>query len=139
MDSLVIKAKLDKLPELMSYVKNICLINHANAEQLMAIELAVEEIVVNIMNYAYPENCPGNIELSWKYRKQKTLVITISDNGRAYNPLTKSDPDTNASIKQRPIGGLGIFLFKEMVDNFYYENKHGKNILTLEKSLKAND
>lgn len=139
MNSIKIAAKLEGLPELMVYVKNISLAYQVNAEQLMAIELAVEEIVVNIISYAYPENAPGNIELSCQLIEQKKLIITISDNGKTYNPLLKTTPDINASIEQRTIGGLGVFLTKQMMDKVYYENKQGKNIITLEKNLIAND
>jgi len=139
MDSITIKASLDYLPELMSYIKDICLFHHANAEQILAIELAVEEIVVNIISYAYTEDYPGNIELSCEFTDKSQLIITISDEGKAYNPLSKASPDINADIEQRSIGGLGIYLTRKMMDNVSYENKHGKNILKLEKILKYND
>lgn len=139
MNTLTITAKLDKLPELMDYVKNIGLSHHADAEQLMAIELAVEEIVVNIISYAYPENSPGTIELSYQFTDTAQLIICISDNGKPYNPITKAAPDINADIEQRSIGGLGIFLSKQMMDHVYYENKQQKNIITLVKNLNSND
>jgi len=102
----------------------------------MAIELAVEETVVNIINYAYPPDSPGNIQLSCQFSHKHELILTIVDSGVAYNPLSREDPDTEAGIDERGIGGLGVFLTIQMMDDVCYKNENGKNILTLVKKLK---
>ena len=101
----------------------------------MQISLAVEEIFVNIANYAYvPDkgNAIVSIEIS-----ENPVVVTIAfiDHGMPYDPLSKEDPDVTLSAEDRRIGGLGIFLTKKTMDDVSYEYKDGKNILTLKKNL----
>jgi len=139
MDTLSITATLDKLPEIMEFVRNFSLSHSATAEQLMAIELAVEEIVVNIINYAYPENNPGSIELSCQINTNNQLIIQITDGGEKYNPLSRGEPNINASVEERGVGGLGVFLTKQMMDDVIYKYENAKNILTLTKNLDANE
>ena len=135
MHTLTTTATLDFLPEIMAFIKKTSLHYKANEEQLMAIELAVEEAVVNIISYAYPENSLGSVNLSCELINQSDLIITIYDTGKAYNPLAKKDPNINADIEHRGIGGLGVFLTKEMMDDVSYQYTKGKNILTLKKIL----
>lgn len=101
----------------------------------MQIDLAIEEIFVNIANYAYaPET--GMAEISVEITASpKTAVITFSDSGKPYNPLEKADPDINLSAKERQIGGLGIYMVKKTMDDVQYEYAEGKNRLTLVKKL----
>jgi len=139
MDTLSVNATLDNLPEIMDFVRDFSLSHSANSEQLMAIELAVEETAVNVINYAYPAEQSGKIQISCNINKQQELVVIITDDGLAYNPLTRAEPDINASIDDRGIGGLGVFLTKQMMDDVIYERKEDNNILTLIKSLNKND
>ena len=97
------------------------------------IAIAVEEIYVNIAHYAY-----GGKEGEAKVRidiTPKNCRICFADQGIPYNPLEKEDPDLTLSAEDRPIGGLGIFMVKEMMDMVTYEHKDGKNILTIEKTI----
>lgn len=102
---------------------------------LMQIELAVEEIFVNIANYAYGTNI-GNVAVSVDISDEKQAVITFEDSGVPYDPLAKSDPDLSLSVNERQIGGLGIFMAKKSMDKMHYEYRDGKNILTLVKETK---
>ena len=101
----------------------------------MQLDLAVEEIFVNIANYAYaPEigKATVRVEVSGD---PITVSITFIDRGVPYDPLKKADPDVTLSAAERDIGGLGIFLTKKMMDDISYEYKNGQNILTLKKTL----
>jgi len=101
----------------------------------MQIDVAVEEIFVNIANYAYnPEIGSAGI---WVEVQEDPLVvsITFTDNGVPYDPLKKPDPDVTLSAEERQIGGLGIYMVKKSMDDISYEYKDGKNILTIKKSL----
>lgn len=97
------------------------------------IHLVVEEIVVNIVDYAYPE---GNGYLEVRINNDsKELTIEFRDHGIPFNPLEQSMPDLDIPLEERSIGGLGIFLTKEMMDNVEYRYEQGENILIIKKNL----
>ncbi len=104
-------------------------------KQQMAIDLAVEELFVNIAHYAYnPETGYASVLVD-VIKDPLSVEITFIDNGKPYDPLAKSDPDTSLSVEDRPIGGMGIFLVKKSMDLVNYEYKDGKNILTIKKNI----
>lgn len=98
------------------------------------LQLVVEEIVVNIVSYAYPVGKDGEVTID--VNKTPTAIeISFSDRGVPFNPLEKEDPDTTLSAEERPIGGLGIFLVKQMMDSVSYRYEDGHNILTTTKNI----
>lgn len=100
--------------------------------------LVIEEIVVNIVNYAYPEGAAGSLDIgiSSETEGDATIVtITFCDHGIPFDPLAKEAPDTTLSLKDRPIGGLGILLVKKMMDDVAYSFDQGRNILKLTKRV----
>lgn len=102
---------------------------------LFQIRLAVEEVVENIVNYAY-ENGNGSLEVEVECEKDgAVLSIALRDKGRPFNPLEKEDPDLTLNAEDRPIGGLGIFLCKQLMDNVMYQYENGCNVLTLRKNV----
>ena len=102
---------------------------------LMQTQLAVEEIFVNISHYAYKDKT-GEVNVLCELDKEKNLfTIIFEDNGIPFDPLKREVPDVTATAEERNIGGLGIFLTKKLMDEVSYENKDGKNILTLMKKL----
>ncbi len=93
------------------------------------LDMCAEEIFANVAFYAYPD-APGNIEA----KLQKTngrIILEFKDSGTAYNPLERPDPDITLPPEERPLGGLGIFMIKEMADEISYKREDDKNILTL--------
>ena len=101
----------------------------------MQIDLAVEEIFVNVAHYAY---APGTGEITIGIDSQirpSKITITFSDHGAPYDPLSKPDPDVTLSAEERRIGGLGIYLVKKNMDEMKYEYLNGKNVLTISKTL----
>ena len=104
-------------------------------KQQMAIDLAVEELFVNIAHYAYnPETGYASVLVD-VIKDPLSVEITFIDNGKPYDPLAKSDPDTSLPVEDRLIGGMGIFLVKKSMDLVNYEYKDGKNILTIKKNI----
>lgn len=99
------------------------------------IRLSCEEIIVNIINYAYPAGTGGYIGLSVTMDK-KRLCIEIEDGGIPFNPIEKEEPDVAQEPEKRPIGGLGIFLVLQMMDEVIYRYEGGKNKLTLIKEIR---
>ena len=101
----------------------------------LQIELAVEEIFVNIANYAYrPEVGEATVRCAVE-KEPLRVVIQFLDQGRPYNPLAKKDADTSLPVEEREIGGLGILLVKKSMDSIDYAYKDGKNILTIKKHV----
>lgn len=92
---------------------------------------ACEELIVNIINYAYPKG-DGDIEVVFEDHGER-VVITIFDNGVAFNPLQKPDTDIANSIEDREAGGLGILMVKKLMDQIHYEYKDGQNQLRISK------
>lgn len=101
----------------------------------MQIDVALEEIFINIANYAYqPGKGPATVRVDVA-DDPLTVTITFVDHGIPYDPLAKDDPDVTLPADQREIGGLGIFMTKKLMDDVVYEYKDGSNILRLVKKL----
>ena len=98
------------------------------------IYLVVEELVVNIVEFAYPDG--GNDYLDVEIERDKeSITLRFRDGGVPFNPLTKELPDTSLPIEQRRIGGLGIYLVFKKTDSVGYEYVNGENVLTVMKKL----
>ena len=100
------------------------------------LKLAVEEAVVNVIDYAYPVGKEGEISIEAKADGEQ-LRIVIADSGAPFDPTGMDRADTTLSAEERPIGGLGILLVRELMDSINYERTDGRNILTLLKNYKA--
>ena len=99
------------------------------------IDVAVEELYVNIAHYAYaPGEGDATIEVETD-PASRTVSITFRDRGVPYDPLAKTDPDVTLSADERQIGGLGIFMVKKSMDDMRYTYEDGQNILTIVKKL----
>ena len=130
-----IEALTSNLQQVLDHV-NACLEEaDCPVKAQMQIDVSVEEIFINIASYAYAPGT-GNAIVSVCFGEDPHRVeITFKDNGTPYNPLAKEDPDITLDASERPIGGLGIFMTKKMMDDVIYENRDGSNILTLVKNL----
>lgn len=98
------------------------------------VNLAVEEVVENVVSYAYKDG-NGFLEASKEITDNGILRIVIKDGGVKFNPLDKDDPDITLSAEEREIGGLGIFLCKNLMDKVYYNYENGCNVLVMEKNV----
>ena len=98
------------------------------------IHLAVDEACTNIILYSYPDEPPGNIEMTCAIC-EKTITITIRDWGFPFNPVKIDDPDLSLDIGDRPIGGLGIYLMKKFSDRIEYLREKNSNLLTIIKKI----
>ena len=112
MNKLVVPASLDKLDEVMAFVNNSLKGLEYSDKTLMEIEIAVEEVFVNIAKYAYPPE-EGQVTVETEISGEpKILIARFTDSGTKYDPLEKEDPDTGLSVEDTPIVGLGIFITK---------------------------
>lgn len=103
---------------------------------LMSLNLVMEEAVSNIIFYAYKEGETGeNIRISMEL-EDGVLTIVLTDTGLPFDPTAREDPDVSLSAEERPIGGLGIFLIKKMMDEVVYRRKDDANVFIMSKKLK---
>ena len=101
----------------------------------MKIALAVEEAIVNVIHYAYPD-VQGEVAMSCTFSPDQGLIVEIKDQGRPFDVLSVPEPELDASVSQREIGGLGVFLFRKIASDVRYERIDDSNVLTLIFALK---
>ena len=136
MEELKLEATKANLDKVLSFIDGHLENNACSMKSQMQIDLAVEEIFVNIANYAYdPETGPATVRVEVN-PDHSNVSITFIDHGVPYDPLAKDDPDITQSAEDRAVGGLGIFLVKKTMDDIRYEYVNGSNILTIVKGLK---
>ncbi len=122
-------ARLDSLPGLLSPVRACAVGRGLSPQRVNDLELCLEEAVVNVFRYAYPDG-PGEVEVVCRPGTRE-FTIEIVDQGIPFNPLSLPSPDLDADIQRRPVGGLGVFLIRTLVDEVRYRREGGRNILTL--------
>ena len=133
-DSLTLRNDVAQIGALGDFVKGITARLHLDAKPAHDLRLALEEIVVNVMNYAYPGGAAGDVRIDAR-ADAHTLTFVVTDGGIPFDPTEVEMADTTLSVEDRPIGGLGIFLARGLVDSVNYERTGGRNILTLKKKL----
>jgi anti-sigma regulatory factor (Ser/Thr protein kinase) len=99
-------------------------------ETRSTVELALEEVVTNVIKYAYEDDEPHEILLEVR-RGLAGIVLRVTDDGRAFNPLVAPAPDFEKPVEDREAGGLGIHLFRSLAARLEYERLDGKNMLTV--------
>ena len=135
MKELNIEARPENLPDVLAFIDEQLEACGCAMDIQIQIDIAVEEIFVNIASYAYnPEIGTAVIRVEFQ-DNPLTVIMTFMDNGVPYDPLAKEDPDITLSADERQIGGLGIFMVKQSMDDIQYEYKNGNNILTIKKSI----
>lgn len=125
---------LQTVPQLTAFVEEACQAVGCTDKQINQINLAVEEAVVNVMNYAYPAGEHGDVTIEAQ-ADEHTVRFVITDDGVPFDPTASNDVDVTLSAEDRPIGGLGIHLVRKMMDSINYNRVDGKNILTLIKTI----
>lgn len=134
-NELEIEAQNDNLSKVLSFIEQHLEAIGCTPKIQMQISVAVEEIFVNIANYAYAPDV-GKVTVRVEITEEPLSVcITFMDGGKPFDPTKRSDPDVTLSAEERQIGGLGIFMTKKIMDDVVYEYIDGKNILTLKKGI----
>ena len=133
--SLTLINDINRVPRLNTFIDEVCEANGFDMATTMQINLAIEEAVVNVMNYAYPKGVKGDITIEAKANDTEIYYI-ISDTGKPFDPTAKAEVDITLKAEDRSIGGLGIHLIRQIMDHINYERVDGHNILTLTKKLK---
>ena len=130
MDSIRLPARLESVTEARSFLREKMSRWNLDAGLVHRVELALEEALVNISRYAYP-NHAGEVEVHCCLNDEGQLHLEIHDWGLPYNPLERDRPDPSQDLAARRVGGWGIELMRRMVDNLTYTHSEGKNILSL--------
>lgn len=133
MEKITVDAVVENLQQVIDFATEQLEARDCPMKTVMQTELVVEEVFVNIANYAYnPE--VGSATFCVEFEDNPSAVVmTFIDGGKPYNPLERDDPDTTLDVDERDIGGLGIFLVKKNVDEISYRFEGGQNILTMKK------
>ena len=132
-NELEIEAAAENLPQVTKFVNEILSKADCPIRTQMQIGVALEEIFVNIASYAYGDG-KGRVKIRAGISQDpKSVTLTFTDWGAAYDPLAKEDPDITLSASDREVGGLGIFMTKKLMDEITYAYEDSKNILTMRK------
>ena len=129
---LVLKNSVDQISLLPAFVQEAVKASKLNSELEGSLNLALEEAVTNVVLYAYPEGTEGDVIVDAAVT-DKALTFTITDTGKPFDPTARPDVDINAGVEDRPIGGLGIHLVRQIMDDVRYERRGNKNVLIITK------
>lgn len=129
-ERLVLVNKLQEVDKMTLWLEEIYEKAQVDEMKRFNITLSLEEVVVNVINYAYPDR-EAEFTLDAEYEPGGELKFVLKDCGVAFDPTAKEDPDITQSAEDRPIGGLGIFLVKELMSSVSYERVDGQNVLTI--------
>ena len=131
---LTLTNNIEEVPQLAAFVDEVCETAGLDMSTTTNMNIALEEAVVNVMEYAYPPGIRGDVSIEAQSNDVR-LKFTITDSGSPFDPTVKADADTTLKAEDRPIGGLGIHLVRQLMDSINYERIDGQNILTLRKKL----
>ncbi len=127
------KAVMSQFEQFIGFVEEVLSSIGMAKKTIFSLMTVSEEIIVNIIHYAYTEK-QGDLEIVFESDGQ-SIWLTFIDEGTPFNPLIQSQVDTSLQAHEREIGGLGIHMIKSMTDRVIYNYKDGKNILTIEKQI----
>ncbi len=129
------EARLDRLQEVLAFVDEQLEAADCPMRAQMQIDVAVEELYVNIASYAYaPAAGPATIRLDVA-DSPRAVEITFIDGGVPFDPVARPDPDVTLSAEERQVGGLGIYMVKKTMDDVKYARRDDMNVLTITKRL----
>lgn len=126
--------QLDQLTLLASFTEEVCEELGLGADMVFNLNLVLEEALTNVIMYAFPEGGDHMIGLT-ALSEDGVLSFTIQDDGIAFDPTEAPEADVTLSAEERPIGGLGIFLIRQIMDEVTYERANDCNVLTMKKKL----
>jgi sigma-B regulation protein RsbU (phosphoserine phosphatase) len=134
--SITLPNDINTVPQLNDFIDGFSLEAGLDMSMTMSLNLALEEAVVNVMTYAYAPDTQGELTLE-AVADKGVVTFILTDTGVPFDPTAKEDADTTLGIEDRPIGGLGIFMVRQLMDTIDYQRVDGQNILTLTKKLTA--
>lgn len=134
MKTLLLTNNIEEVPKMAEWIEAFGEEVGMDLPKVFNVNLALEEAVVNVMNYAYPGKTGMPVRLSADV-EGNVIIFTLEDDGEPFDPTKKEDPDIMLEAEERPIGGLGIFLVRQLMDEVTYQRKNDTNILTMKTTL----
>ena len=128
--SITLPNDVQTVPQLAEFVDEVCETIGIDMGLAMKMNLAIEEAVVN----AYPEGTVGDVRIEAQCDGAR-LTFVMTDSGKPFDPTVAAEADTTLGVDERPIGGLGIFLVRQIMDEVEYQRIEGQNVLTLHKKI----
>ena len=129
-----IKNQISELEKVAQFIEEIGEELGLSMELQMNLNLVMEEMVTNVIFYAYPQGEVADIELLAK-SDGKELTFVLSDQGKEFDPTAKEDADLDVNPADRELGGMGIFIVKNIMNKVTYQRLEGKNLLTMTKGI----
>ena len=129
-----IKNQISELERVNQFVEEIGEELGLDMELQMNLNLVMEEMVTNVIFYAYPDGMTADIELLAE-SDGKELTFVLSDKGVAFDPTAKEDTDLDVNPAERDLGGMGIYIVKNIMNQVSYQRLEGKNLLTMKKTI----
>lgn len=135
MEEITLTASVDRIREAVNFVNDILERIGCSERSRIQIDVAIDEIFGNIARYAYkPDTGSATVRVETE-DAPRCVAITFIDRGRPFDPLTSKEPDLTKPVKERKIGGAGLYLVKKTMDDISYCFKDGQNILTIRKNI----
>lgn len=132
--SIILANDISEISRLADFVEEIGNDFSLTPDIVFNLNLVLEEAIVNVINYAYPKEEHQSIYLSARLH-EGSIILVLTDTGKEFDPTMAPEADVTLSAEDRQIGGLGIFLIRQIMNEVRYERIEGKNVLTLEKKL----
>jgi serine/threonine-protein kinase RsbW len=126
---LTLPAKAESISAFREFVRRGAEVAGIPPDEFEKLDLVLEEILINVARYAYAPD-QGVVEVAYSGEGAGKLRVEIGDYGRIFNPLEADPPDLSRGLADRPIGGLGVFLVRSMVDSIDYRREHNRNVLS---------
>jgi len=131
-----LKNDLSEIERLSQIVTEFGELHHLPPKGLFAVNLALEEILTNVISYGYQDSGEHQIIIRI-FLKEGELTVKVEDDGLPFNPLEVPEPDTGKPLEERPVGGLGIHLVRNLMDGLEYRRQEGKNVLVMKKKARG--
>jgi sigma-B regulation protein RsbU (phosphoserine phosphatase) len=131
---LILHNNIQQIPQLAEFVETIAEEKNLDQAMAMSLNLALEEAVTNVILYAYPDGIDGLVDIE-AFIHIDCLEFIISDSGKPFDPTAAPEADVTLGVDERKIGGLGIYLVRNIMDTVSYRYEKGKNILTMIKKI----
>ena len=133
--SLTLVNQLSDVAKLSSFVEAFGIAEGLAPEVVYSLNLALDEVVTNVIRYGHEDDGREHPIVVRLALERDVVTAQVEDDGRAFNPLEAAAPDLGASLDERPIGGLGIFLVRSVMNSVEYRREDGRNVLTMKKNL----
>ena len=128
-------AELESLSVFREFISDCCNRHNVPDETVFELKLAVDEACTNVIEHGYQGMDPGSIILSFRVEPDRVLV-QITDFGHVFEPASVPQPDLEAALEDRPLGGMGLYLIYKTMDNIDYQSSEDGNTLTFTKYIK---